>query len=344
MKNTTMNAIVFESEGKLALKDVAIPTIQEPEDVIVEIEVCSICGTDVKIMDVPPGYAAKPDVILGHEIVAKVIEIGEKVKYLKIGDRVVVNPNDFCGVCKYCLNNMPNQCESINALGVFTDGGFAEYARIPEKILYKIAPDLSARKAVFAEPLACVINGMDKIRVMPGDSALVMGAGPIGLLVVQLLKASGVSPIIVSEPSKLRQEFAQKSGADYVIDPRVDDLPSFCQEVTKGGVDVVVELVGSQIKAAIQAVRKGGKILLFGLNTQVEPQVPQSEIIFKEITLYGTWIANASFSKAVKVLESDILDVESLITHTFPISKVREGLDLLRSGEAIEILVDPKIV
>ena len=341
MSTNTMQAIVFESEGKMALKEVNIPTIQDPEDVIVKIEVCSICGTDVKIMDVPPGYAAKPGVILGHEIVAGVVETGENVKYLKKGDRVVVNPNDFCGVCKFCLNNMPNQCESINALGVFTNGGFAEYARIPERILYKIAPDLSARKAVFAEPLACVINGLDKIRVMPGDSALVMGAGPIGLLVVQLLKASGVSPIIVSEPSKLRQEFAQKSGADYVIDPQTDDPPSFCQEVTDGGVDVVIELVGSQIKPAIQSVRKGGNVLLFGLNTQVEPNVPQSEIIFKEITLYGTWIANASFSKAVKVLEDDILDVESLITHTFPMSKTEDGLNLLRNGDAIEILIDP---
>jgi 2-desacetyl-2-hydroxyethyl bacteriochlorophyllide A dehydrogenase len=341
MQNNTMQAIVFESEGKMALKEVNIPNIQDPEDVIVKIEVCSICGTDVKIMDVPPGYAAKPGVILGHEIVAGVVETGENVKYLKKGDRVVVNPNDFCGVCKFCLNNMPNQCESINALGVFTNGGFAEYARIPERILYKIAPDLSARKAVFAEPLACVINGLDKIRVMPGDSALVMGAGPIGLLVVQLLKASGVSPIIVSEPSKLRQEFAQKCGADYVIDPQTDDPPSFCQEVTDGGVDVVIELVGSQIKPAIQSVRKGGKVLLFGLNTQVEPNVPQSEIIFKEITLYGTWIANASFSKAVKVLEDDILDVESLITHTFPMSKTEDGLNLLRNGDAIEILIDP---
>jgi len=172
----------------------------------------------------------------------------------------------------------------------------------------------------------------------------VMGAGPIGLLVVQLLKAAGACPIIVSEPSKLRREFAEKSGADFFIDPRIDEPASFCKEAIGDGVDVVIDLVGSQLKTAIQAVRKGGKILLFGLNTQVEPAIPQSEIIFKEITIYGTWIANASFSKAVTILENDILDVESLITHTFPMTKVEEGLDLLRNGEAIEILVDPKAI
>ncbi len=338
----TMRAVVFESEGKTALKEIGIPEIRQPDDVIVEIEVCSICGTDVKITDVPPGYAAEPGTVLGHEIVGTVVETGGNVRYLKKGDRVVVNPNDFCGVCRYCRDNMPNHCENIEALGVFTHGGFAEYAKMPERILYRIAPDLSARKAVFAEPLACILNGLDKIRLTAGDGALVVGCGPIGLLVVQLLKASGITPLIVSEPSELRRNYALQCGAEHAIDPRVQEPADFCQKITGNGVDVVVELVGSQLKTAVQAVRRRGNILLFGLNTQVEPNVPQSEMIFKEIAVFGTWIANASFSRAVKLLESDILDVERLVTHTYPLSKVEEGLRLLKSGEAIEILVDPK--
>ena len=125
-----MRAAVFEGEGKLVLKDVKKPVIERADQIIGEIEVCSICGTDVHMTNVPPGYPATPGTILGHELVAKVVEVGEGVTAFKEGDRFVVNPNEYCGSCVYCRKNLPNECQNIQAMGIDVDGGFAEYVRV----------------------------------------------------------------------------------------------------------------------------------------------------------------------------------------------------------------------
>lgn len=338
-----MKAAVFEGEGILKIKEVPVPVIQKPDDLIVEVELCSICGTDVHIMSVPPAYQATPGTILGHELIGRVIQTGDGVKTIKIGDRVVVNPNDYCGVCGYCKQNLPNECEHIIAMGIDANGGFAEYVRMSEKVAFKVSSDLPAELAAFAEPLACMMNGMNKIRVNPGESVTVIGAGPIGLMLCQALKACGAGPIIVSEPSGLRQEYAKKCGADYVVNPLEQELEDFVKTLTGIGTDYVVDVVGSQLEECIRVVRKGGKVLLFGVNKNARPVVNQSEITTKEITVFGTWLANASFSRAVKILESRTLELEKLITHTLPLERLSEGIELLRNGEAVEVLIDLKL-
>lgn len=338
-----MRAAVFEREGVLNIKEVPVPIVEKPDDLIVEVELCSICGTDVHIMSVPPGYQATPGTVLGHELVGRVVEIGKDVKTIKPGDRVVVNPNDYCGVCDYCKMNLPNQCENITAMGIDADGGFAEYVRMSEKTAYKVSQELPAEIAAFAEPLACLVNGMHKIRVNPGESVLILGAGPIGLMFCQALKAAGASPVIVAEPSKLRQEYARMCGADEVINPWEQDVEAFVRQVTGIGVDYAVDVVGSQMNECVKAVRKGGKVLLFGVNKQAQPAVTQSDVTTKEVTIYGTWLANASFAKAVKILESKTMELEKLITHTLPLEELSEGIELLRRGEAVEVLIDPKL-
>lgn len=341
--NKKMRAAVFEGEGKLVITEVDVPSIGKPDDVIIEVEVCSICGTDVHIMAVPPGYIAAPNTILGHELSGRVVEIGSGVRTIKVGDRVVVNPNDYCGVCKYCMKNLPNQCENIIPMGIGADGGFAEYVKTSERVVHKIADDLPAEIAAFAEPLACVVNGTQKIRIQPGESVLVIGAGPIGLLFVQMLKAAGASPIIVSEPTKLRQEYAKQCGADYVVNPMEENLEEFVKKITDIGVDAAVDVVGSQIWPAVQAIRKGGKVLVFGVNTKAEPKIVQSQVTFKEAQILGNWLANATFPTAVKILESGVLNLKPLITHTLPLDKIHEGIELLKKGQGIEIIIDPKL-
>lgn len=336
-----MRAAVFEGNGVLKIKEVDKPKITKPDDLIVEIEACSICGTDVHIMSVPPGYVAEPETILGHELVGKVVEIGDKVTSLKVGDRIVSNPNDYCGVCSYCQHNLPNLCENIIPMGIGADGGFAEYVRVSEKVAHKISDDLPAEIAAFAEPLACLINGKNKIPVSPGDSALVMGAGAIGLLFIQILKACGAYPIIVSEPAPMRRDYAKKCGADFVIDPFSENLEKFVHDKTGIGVDYAIDVVGSQIWEGIKAVRKGGTVLLFGFDGKAKPCFEQYHITNREIAVLGTWIANASFPQAVKILESGVLDLIPLITHKLPLGKTAEGIELLRKGEGIEVLVYP---
>lgn len=338
-----MRAAVFEGEGILKIKEIDTPKIQKADDMILEIEVCSICGTDVHIMSVPPGYVALPNTVLGHELVGKVVEVGSGVKTFKVGDRVVTNPNDYCGVCRYCQLNLPNQCENIIPMGIGADGGFAEYVRVSEKVAHKIAGDLPSDIAAFAEPLACLVNGTQKIRVNPGESVLVIGAGPIGLMYVQMMKAAGASPIIVSEPTKLRQEYAIKCGADFVVNPMETDLQAFVMEKTGIGADYAIDVVGSQVYEGVKAVRKGGKVLLFGVNAKAVPTVVQSQITFKEVSILGTWLANATFPKAVKILESGVLNLKQLVTHVLPLEQTGYGIELARKGEGIEILIDPRL-
>lgn len=339
----TMRAAVFEGSGILKIKDVEVPVIKKQDDLIVEIEMCSICGTDVHIMSVPPGYIAEPGTILGHELVGKVIEIGDDVKTLKIGDRVVTNPNDYCGVCTYCQHNLPNLCENIIPMGIGADGGFAEYVRVSEKVAHKISDDLPSEIAAFAEPLACLINGKNKIPVSPGDSVLIMGAGAIGLMFTQVIKACGAHPVIVSEPAEMRRDFAKKCGADFVVNPTEDDLESFVHSKTGVGVDYAIDVVGTQIWEGVKAVRKGGTVLLFGFNGKAKPCFEQYHITNREVSVLGTWIANASFPQAVKILESDVLNLKPLITHVLPLEKTGEGIEILRRGEGIEILIDPRL-
>jgi 2-desacetyl-2-hydroxyethyl bacteriochlorophyllide A dehydrogenase len=340
--NKTMKAAFFQGDGVLEIKVVEKPKLRKPDDLILEVEVCSICGTDVHVLSVPPGYNMEPGNVLGHELVGKVIEVGEDVKNFQPGDRVVVNPNDYCGKCKYCLMNYPNQCQNIIPMGLGGEGGFAEYIRVSEKVAYKISDDLPAEIAAFAEPLACAVNGMNKLKVGPGESVMIFGAGPIGLIFVQLMKASGAYPIIVSEPNGYRREYAIKSGADYAVNPFETDLESFVIKKTGIGSDHAIDVVGSQLSEAVKVIRKGGKVLLFGVNTKAQQSVAQSLFTFKEATIFGTWLANATFPKAVQILESGVLKLEDLVTHTLPLEDLITGIELLRKGEGIEILIDPR--
>jgi 2-desacetyl-2-hydroxyethyl bacteriochlorophyllide A dehydrogenase len=334
MAKKKMRAAVFEGNGVLNIKEVETPQIRKPDDVILEVEMCSICGTDVHIMSVPPGYIATPGTILGHELVGKVAATG---------DRVVTNPNDYCGDCAYCQRNLPNLCENIIPMGIGADGGFAEFVRVSEKVAHRIADDLPPEIAAFAEPLACVVHASGRIPLNPSDSVLVFGAGPIGLLFVQIMKIRGARPLIVSEPVALRREYAVKCGADHVVDPAHEDLTGFVTKETRIGVDFAVDVVGSQVWEGVKAVRKGGTILLFGFNAKAKPAVEQHQITNREISILGTWLANDSFPKAVKILESGALNLRPLITHTLPLDKTREAIEILRRGEGIEILIDLKL-
>lgn len=338
----TMRAFVFQGNGKMSLEEVAVPTVTKADEVLIQVDACSVCGTDVHILEVPPaGFDVAPGTILGHEIAGRVVAAGTGVQKIKVGDRVVVEPNDYCGICRYCLDGLTNHCENQTSVGVTKNGGFAEYVKVIEKVTHKIADDLPVNTAVFAEPLACVVNGFKKLNAIPGQSALVIGAGPIALIFVQMLRAAGVSPIIVSEPSATRRAFAQKCGAHYVIDPFKQNAAQVAKEVTGLGPDFVIDVVGSQMAVAADAVKNGGKVLLFGFNTKAQPPVVQHMIVNKEIQVLGTWIARGTFPDAIKILEKGVLDLDVLITHVLPLERLEEGILVLKNGEGLEVIITP---
>ncbi len=336
-----MRAAVFEREGVLTIKEVPVPELQNEDQVLVEVDTCSICGTDVHITAVPPGYIATENTILWHEFVGWVVKKGTNVTHLAPGDHVVVNPNYYCGKCVYCRKNLPNECEHIEALGIDYDGAFAKYCRVYGTVAYKISPDVPMDVAACAEPLACAVNGLKKVHVIPGDSVAVIGGGPIGLMLAMLLKASGAGRIYLLELAEYRVEFAKKLGFMTVVNPREQDAAALIRSETGIGADIVYDVTGSQIKAAVDLVRKGGDVVLFGVNKRAKAELAQCEITTKEITVHGTWLANATFPEAVRILEQQVIDLRPLITDVIPLDQLGEGIRKLARGQAIKVNVKP---
>lgn len=335
-----MLAAVFEGEGRLSLKQVPVPAIQKPDDVLLQVEGAGICGTDVHILEVPPGHPATPGAILGHEYVGQVLAVGAGVKNLRPGDRVVVAPNLYCGLCAYCRAGRPNQCQDFTTLGIYLNGGFARYNVAPERACHKIKPDLPTDEAVFTELLSCVIGGTERVRLQPGESVAVLGAGPVGLMFALAFKAAGAGKLIVTDVSPYRLEFARRIGVDAALDARGDTVTTI-RNLTNGGADVVVDAVGSLFPQAVPVATKGGKIVLFGMNQQARPTISQYDVTRNELTVYGTFIGINTFPVAIKMLESGVLRPSVLISHRLPLARIAEGIELLRRGEAIKVVVTP---
>lgn len=337
----TMKAAIFEGEGKLAIKEVPMPKMKLFEDVLIKVEIASVCGTDCHILSVPPGHPANAGIVLGHEYMGEVVEVGKWVTHLKAGDRVVIDPNVTCGLCRYCRMGMPNMCENMTTLGIFIDGGFAPYNIAPAKACHPIGDDLPAEKAIFAEPLSCVVNGSNKLAIRPGDSVVVLGAGPIGLLYTAIMKQAGAGRIIVAEVSEFRAQKAREMGADIVINPKEQNLAEEVLEATGIGADAVIDAVGSLIKDAVAVCRRGGKVLLFGMNSNARCDFGQFDITRHEISILGTFIANHTFPQTIKLLETTGIPLEKLVTHRITLDELPQGIQTMRGGEAIEMLVMP---
>jgi threonine dehydrogenase-like Zn-dependent dehydrogenase len=226
-------------------------------------------------------------------------------------------------------------------MGVGIDGAFAKYVKTSEKVCYKISGSVSMDAAVLAEPLACVINGTNKVRARPGETAVIMGGGPVGLLFLGMFKAAGVSKIMMSEVSGYRRGFARDAGVDIVVDPENQDLGDIVLKEIAYGPDIVVDAVGSQMAQGIDIVGKGGRFLIIGGKTDAVASFKQINIITKEISILGTFLANASFESSVKILETGKIDAEKLVTHKMSLDNIYEGIKLLEQGKAIKVVIIP---
>jgi threonine dehydrogenase-like Zn-dependent dehydrogenase len=338
----TMLAAVFEGQGKLTVKDVPVPKIQSPDQVLMEVEAAGICGTDLHILDVPPGHPGTPGSILGHEYVGRLLEVGSGVQALKPGDRVVVAPNLYCGICGPCASGRPNQCEHFTTLGVFLNGGFAKYNVAPESALFKISPSLPASEAVYVELLSCIVGGTEKVRLQPGETVAILGAGPVGLMFELVFKAAGAGKIIMTDIAPYRLDYAKKLGADVVVNVKDQDPVAITREATDGkGVDVVVDAVGSLFSQALEQAAVGGKIVLFGMDSQAMSQVHQFDITRKELTVLGTYIGINTFPKAIRMLESGVVKPSALTTHSVSLGQIHDAIEALRAGQGIKAVITP---
>ncbi|MGI5849383.1 MAG: alcohol dehydrogenase catalytic domain-containing protein [Christensenellales bacterium] len=336
-----MDAVIFESIGKAAVVKKPIPCISKSTDVLLKVEIASICGTDMHILSDPPGFPAKMGTIIGHEYIGEIVELGNEVKDFKIGDRVALDPNLSCGSCYYCKMGKPNMCKNWICLGIDLDGGFAEYSLVPSKAIFKISKDLPAEVAIFAEPLVCIANSMEKIQLEVGETALVLGAGPIGLYFIMMLKAAGARKIIVSEMSEFRTKYAYECGATIVVNPMKGNLKEIINNETEDGVDVSVDAVGTLINDAIINTRCDGRILLFGMNSKSKQEICQFDITKKDLKILGNNISTYKFSSTINLLESRILPLEKLVTHRLSLKDIHQGFEAMRQGEALEVVLYP---
>ena len=330
---------------KFEVKEIPNPQL-ESDEVLVKVQSCGICGTDVHIYYGEEGSAAVTSpVVLGHEFAGIVTEKGATVKSLEIGDHVTIDPNSYCGKCRPCRMGKQQNCENLFALGVNTNGGFAEYAVCPEKQCFKVLDTIDFDSAAMAEPLACAIHGIDNANIRTGQSVLVVGGGTIGLLMVQLARLSGASMVILSEPVKLRQKIGLEVGADAIIDPSCEDIASRINDICgHNGVDVVIECVGKKnaVEQAFSAAGAGSTILLFSVpSVDATLELSLFDVFKKELNIVGSIINPATHQRAVNLINSNRIEIKKLITHAYGINELEEALHMQMSNESIKVVIHP---
>lgn len=336
----TMVVPIFKREGRLEYTERSIPHLEQPDEVLVNIEACGICGTDLNILATPPAHKATPGIIIGHEGVGIVEQVGPGVTNLAPGDRVVVAPRLTCGQCRYCRRGLDNQCTNYRTIGTTIDGAFAPYLRAPQQALYKISAAVPRDDATFFEPLSCAVGSVVRAPLQAGDNVVIIGAGPMGLLFAQLYRTLGAGRIIVADIAPYRLDFAQNVGVDVALNPVEVDLPQAVHDITGLGADVVVDAVGNQMGVASKLARRGGHIILFGLRPHDNPAVNQYTITRYDLTIHGTFVGLNPFEQTIQLLESRRLQPSALITHRVHLSELAHGVELLRSGQAMKVIVE----
>jgi len=345
-----MQAVVFNGPGDLVLMEREKPSLKNANEALIRVTGVGICGTDLHILQVPPAHPAKKGIILGHEFTGVIEELGSGLEGFSVGESVLIDPHPGCGVCAECRRGRPDRCIPLydsspeeghpDTIGIFSDGAMTSYVVVPRQSLYKVDSSVPSHIGALAEPLACVVNATDMIKIQPGEYAVILGAGPIGLLFASLLKAGGASKLIISEPSEYRRKAAVSVGADLVVKP--EELESVLAREMPDGPDVVVEAVGPLLPLAIQLARTGGRVLQFGHDESISPEIPVGELLKKELTIHGAFIGRYSFEKAARIMESGKVPLEKIVSHRLPLSKVHEGLDILRAGEGLKIILEPQ--
>lgn len=320
-----MEALVLTGIKSLELKEIAQPEIK-PDEVKIHTAFAGICGTDHALYAGLPGSApAVPPIVLGHENSGVVVEVGSEVTNVKVGDRVAVDPNIYCGQCKYCRTGRPELCEHLSAIGVTRDGGFEDYFTAPASVVYPIPDNVSLKAAALVEPISCAVHGIQLLKVSPYQKALVIGDGFMGQLFVQILQAYGIHEVdlagIVDEKLAMAKD---KFGAKRTFNTMAGD------KIPDSEYDVVIEAVGSPKtqEAAIEAAARGGQVLMFGVGGPDDTfEMNTYEVFQKQLTIQGSFINPNAFEDSLALLASGKVDVEPLISHELDYATVEDFLN-----------------
>lgn len=342
-----MKAGLLKAPNDLTYETVADPALGDG-DILIRVKAATICGTDVRIFRGRKTAGIRYPSILGHEFAGEVVSNGGHSQFA-CGDAVCVCPAIPCGHCDYCKRGHENICQNLTAIGYEIDGAFAEYIRIPEIAVrsgnvFRLPAHVDWERAALVEPLSCVLNGQEKIDVGVGDTVVVLGSGPIGLLHVKLARHSGAYKIIVSEPSASRRQAAIEAGADVVVDPVNEDLQAIVRSHTKGlGADKLIVAIGVTRLAndALSLVRHRGKVSLFAGFSAAEMATMDVNLIhYNELVVTGSFGLNRlQFEQSLDMIASGQIEVGSMLTHRFELKDIAEALATAERGSAVKVAV-----
>ena len=330
-----MRAIVLDRPGTFRVADVPDP-VPDVNQVVVRVECCGICGTDLHILDgefPPTPYPITP----GHEFAGTVVARGADVRPdLPVGARVAVDPSLYCGYCRRCRAGRDNLCENWAAIGDTVDGAFAEFVAVPAANAYLLPGHLDAQHGAMAEPLACAVHGLHRLGPVLGDSVVVIGAGTMGLLLLQVLLHAGAGPVAVVDRISERLEVARKLGAAQAVTD-ADAL-----EGTRFEVAVDATGVPKAIQTAYGLLDRGGRMLVFGVSpADAAISVSPFRVYNDEITITGSMAILRSFGLAVDLLASGAVDPRLLLSEPLPLEQFGEAVDRVRSGQGIKWHIRP---
>jgi 2-desacetyl-2-hydroxyethyl bacteriochlorophyllide A dehydrogenase len=309
-----------------------------PDDVLIEVVACGVCGTDVHTLeDHFPVY--KPPKPLGHETAGIVRAVGTNVADVRPGDAVALDTSVPCGTCFYCREGQPFLCLRRSSY----TAGFADLQVVPAAVAYRLPPGVPVELGIFAEPLSCCLHALERSGMRPGERAAIVGGGAIGQILASLVRAAGASLVVVSDPEPGRREMAVARGADRAVDPLAEDLEAEVKGLTDGlGVDVAFEVVGraETVRDCLRLPRRGGTVVLVGVAPPMAEVVMRPyEIYERELTIRGSFIRSNTFQRAVSLLGR--LDLAPLISHRFALPQVAAAIANVRERRGMKTLVHP---
>jgi L-iditol 2-dehydrogenase len=345
-----MKALLLSEYNHLEVTDLPTP-IPDLDEILIQVSACGICGSDVHGYDGSTGRRIPP-IVMGHEAAGTVVAVGSEVGDFKPGDRVTFDSTVYCGTCEYCLKGEVNLCNQRQVIGVSCNefrrpGAFAEFLTVPARIAYRLPDSFSFPQAAMLEAVSVALHGVAVSEMKGGETVLVIGAGMIGLLLLQAARVAGSSRIFVCDVDATRLGLAGKLGADRTLlasgNPLIEEI---LRETGGNGVDVVLEAVGREetIVAAIDCTRKGGTVTLVG-NISPHIMLPLQKVVSRQLRLQGSCASAGEYQQAIDLIASGTINVDSLITAVAPLSEGPSWFERLHAREPnlMKIVLDPRI-
>lgn len=349
-----MKAAVYLGPGQIEVRDVPAPECRAGE-ILIKVDACAVCGTDLRVYQ-HGHHAVTPPHITGHEVAGTIAEVGGGVDGYRPGERVIIVTEIGCGLCNWCRRGRQNMCpdvsQNLSAIGYRYPGAFAEYMVMPAKgvqqgNVIKVSDALPPEHACLAEPLSCVINGQSYLHIGPGDTVVVIGAGPIGCMHVAMAKVQGATKVILADISQPRLELAARAEPDVLVNSAEEDLVQRVMDETDGdGADVVVVAcsVPAAQEQALRMVGIQGRVSLFGGLPRDRAVINfDSNIVhYKEVGVFGAFASYSyQYLQALSLLESGRVQANRFVTHRFPLDAIVEGFQTALKGEALKVVIEP---